>query len=1812
MRSPGLAAMTGPGPAEPADGPAAWLAAATARHRGGDLDGAAALYRRVLDRVPEHPLALQRLALIGCQTGVPASAVALVRGALAAVARGSWPGAVDLVACHDTLGTALAAVGDPNGAAAAHRAALALAPARAALWFNLANALKAGGAEAKTAAAALGRAVACDPCHAAARIGRANALAALGRAATAAGEFRAALALAPGHADALHGLGEAMAARGDDAAAVAPLRWAAAMAPTRAALAYRLAVALAEAGDRPGAIAACRATLAHDPGFAAAHDTLGSLIDRDGRPQAAVPCHRTAVALAPAVAPYHYNLANTARRIGRPEEAEQGLARARALDPTLAVARYNHAMVALGLGPSAEAWAAYDLRFTAGDAQPQRAIARPSWTGARLVDGRLLVWREQGIGDEVMFARHYPAAAARVGTDRLVIEAEPRLVAPIGRALPGVAVRAAADPPDPAADRSPPPDLACHLPAGSLARLVAPTLAAVGRDLAPILVADPDAARHWAARLAALPPGLKVGVAWRSALITEDRRSAYTALADWAPVLTVPGCVPVNLQYDDCAAELAAVERALGRRIAVWSELDLRHDLDAVVALIAGLDLVITAPTSVGELAGGVGVPVWRLTEPREWTMLGTGCRPWYPTMRVFARRSPESWAGVLARVARSLGRLRAAARPPAHRDAPKCARTTAPVAPTATVLLDRAIAAHRAGALDRALRDYRRVLAAEPDQVDAMHLCGLALHQAGRSAEARPLIRAALVRTPGFAQAFHHLGLVERALRRPAPAMRCLAIAVALAPDHAAAISHLARLAQDTAPVAVVEAQHRRALALDPALADAHANLGYLYETEGRYHEAERWYLRVIRLKPALADGHNNVGRIRQALSRPASAWFERALALDPGHALASWNRGLIRLARGELAGGWADITRRFETEALAPGRRLPVPRWDGTPLAGRRLLVWGEQGLGDEILFATCYGDLARFAAGGAIRLDCDRRLVELFRRAFPFADTRAAPDEAPSPRDSADPIDLQLAAGDLPGLVRPRLAAFPVGTAAVFSADPAQVAAWRERVAALGPGLKIGICWRSQVITAGRRASYTRLEDWAAVFAVPGCRFVSLQYGRTAEELARHRRRSGAVPIATWPDLDLKDDLEGVAALMTVLDLVVTAPTAVGELAAALGVPVWRFDTGDEAWSLLGTQVRPWYPTMGLFSDLSEPGRGGQASRALPGIARRLRRLAAMAARPAAPPRPRSPALPPSAPPAPDTTAAATPTRPALERRLASAAARHQAGDLATAAALYREVLAVDRTHPVALHLLGLVRQAEGAPQAAMKLIARAVHAAPAYVAAWINLGTVLQALGRHGDAVEAYRRALAQRPEAADALTNLGNALDSLDRLEEAASCHRRAIVCVPETATAHANLGQVLWRRRQLAAAEAAVRRALALDPRAAAALGTLGTIVRDLGRPAEAERCYRAALALAPDDPPLLSDLSRVLTARGATAEAYGCLTRALSRAPTLPSAQVNLALLRLGQGALAEGWPGYEHRFAARDAGVARRPIETATWRGEPLTGRTLLVWPEQGLGDELMFATLVPALGAAAADGRLALECDPRLVALYRRSFVGATVAPLAPTARATAPSTAGPSDLQIAAGSVPGRLATSLAAWPTGGAPLAADSAAVAGWRAALAALGPGLRVGLCWRSGDLSPDRRASYARLETWAPLLRVPGVVWVNLQYGRCEDELAAAERRLGVAVARFAALDRADDLDGLAALISALDLVISAPTAVGELAGCLGVPVWRIDRAGDWTTLGTRVRPWFPAMRLFADRALPAALARAGRALARAAAPRG
>lgn len=456
-------------------------------------------------------------------------------------------------------------------------------------------------------------------------------------------------------------------------------------------------------------------------------------------------------------------------------------------------------------------------------------------------------------------------------------------------------------------------------------------------------------------------------------------------------------------------------------------------------------------------------------------------------------------------------------------------------------------------------------------------------------------IARWATVLGPGRPAGWHALGVArvrqatDAGAPPPADVVRCFRRALVLTPQDIPASTDLAntlRLLREPDPARRVAQQ---AICLRPRSAVPWWTLAAaLFDLDG-ITEADRAARAAAILEPGRANGYGNRAQCLYRLGCFAEAIRDgsRAALIAPRDPQILANLGTYHLGAGNVAAGWQLFRHRIGRRLIDGSPHLPGPHWNGEP--GARLLALAEQGLGDEILFASCWPDLAQAVRDGrlaAVRIELDPRLRPLAARSFPeldWVDRDRTAGPADGIRRSADfGATHYVAAGDLPGLFRPSPGTFPEH-AGYLRPDPRRVAEFRRWLDAEAPGRRrLGLCWRSGLRTADRVKYYPGLADCRPLLSMAGCRIVVLQYDDFAEELTTltdSERASLLVP----PGLDLRDDQDGVAALLLALDRVISAETAVLALAGAVGAPTVGFGLGP-GWTALGLERSPWYPSVG----------------------------------------------------------------------------------------------------------------------------------------------------------------------------------------------------------------------------------------------------------------------------------------------------------------------------------------------------------------------------------------------------------------------------------------------------------------------------------------------------------------------------------------------------------------------------------------------------------------------------------------------------
>ncbi|WP_161957194.1 tetratricopeptide repeat protein [Aestuariivirga litoralis] len=527
---------------------------------------------------------------------------------------------------------------------------------------------------------------------------------------------------------------------------------------------------------------------------------------------------------------------------------------------------------------------------------------------------------------------------------------------------------------------------------------------------------------------------------------------------------------------------------------------------------------------------------------------------------------------------------------------------------------------------------------------------------------------------------------------------------------------------------------------------------------------------------------------------------------------------------------------------------------------------------------------------------------------------------------------------------------------------------------------------------------------------------------------------------------------------------------------------------------------------------------------------------------------------------------------------------ALALHQRGQAAAAQALYAQVLALEPGHFDSLHLMGLTFIQAGEPARGVELIRRAIALRSGFAEAHYNLGNALLTLGRPGEALESFTTALKLKPDDAQYHLEAGNALKDLKRNGEAVAAYDAAIRLDPTLAEAFNNRGIALKDEGRPDAALASYDAAIRLRPRYAEAHSNRGNVLKELGRHGEALACHDAAIALRPGYAEAHYNRANVLGEMKRHDEALASYDEALRLRPGYAEAEHNKAQLLLGMGRLKEGFARYHWRWKSPAFTGAAPRTGLPAWRGE--TGGHVLLWGEQGIGDEIFHASMLSLLPHGMS---VTVAADARLRGIYERSFPGLRLIASSDLEQAldeglTAQAAMG--DL----GAILGVDDTTIAArrMPY----LVADDARLALLRRDNPVLLQQPVCGLSWKSANKRFGAEKSL-RLIDLAPLLQTEGVTFVNLQYGEVADEIAEVRDALGVRVHEVAGLDVFNDIDGLLALVAGCDGVLTTSNVTAHLAGALARPGVVLVPTGKgclWYWQGGANNLWYPSLRRVAQ----------------------
>jgi tetratricopeptide (TPR) repeat protein len=924
----------------------------------------------------------------------------------------------------------------------------------------------------------------------------------------------------------------------------------------------------------------------------------------------------------------------------------------------------------------------------------------------------------------------------------------------------------------------------------------------------------------------------------------------------------------------------------------------------------------------------------------------------------------------------------------------------------------------------------------------------------------------------------------------------------------------------------------------------------GLQLKRDGRLEEARLIFETLVRRHPDHADSFSNLGNILMALGKTTEALerHEQALRLAPDSPGTGFNLSLALLKRGDFANGWV----AYENRLLMPNydalrSRLERPRWHGESLAGQTLLVWAEQGFGDTIQFARFLPLVAQ--QGGRVLFECQPEVAPLIRCIDGIADV--IPRGEPLPAH-----DVQC-----PLLSLPQVLGFDINTIP-----------GNEFVDTLKSGPRIplpdrqnekrsvGLVWRGSRRTNRPEPREVPPKALAELTGSNAAQFFSLQKDPGADDLAQ---------LGDVIDLDpMMTDFATTALLLNELDLVITIDTAVAHLAGTLGRPVWLLLPFAGEWRWLENRSdSPWYPTMRLFRQA----RPGDWAGVIAEVAAALRQQPS----------------------------------PAAAQHLANAADCQQQGQLGQAIEQFQQATAVDPENTTLLRLLADALRENNQPDEARACLDRAIELQPEDAGTHHELGLLLSGLGQAEAALGPYRRAIELQPGCADFHFNRGNAHYALGQVTDARRDYQRAAKLDPALAAAHFNLGQIAQDDGDYLTSAQAYKHAVDLNANYTDAMVNLGLTLRNLKETELAEECFwhilqrqpgepmagvnmaklqlerddpaaaeatcRSVLGPHPKHPETLLNLGVALQAQNRVEEAISVFNEFIAGEPHNPDGPFNLALAELAAGRWNDGWRHYEARWQTDNPLFAPRHPGVPRWTGEPLAGKRLLLFAEQGFGDTLQFCRYAPHLANAGA--RVVIECQPGLRALLQT---------LPGVAQVFEPGDPVPSaDFALPMMSAPLAFGTTPETVPNGnnGRYLFAEPSQIVP--------DSGLpRIGVVWAGRSRSwADNRSLPAGL--LADLLGACGeFAWFNLQLEPSDD----ARRIIDSTECITDLSPHISDFASTASLIESMDMVVTVDTAVAHLAGALGKPTCLLlPFAADWRwLLGRNDTPWYPNTRLF------------------------
>ncbi len=480
------------------------------------------------------------------------------------------------------------------------------------------------------------------------------------------------------------------------------------------------------------------------------------------------------------------------------------------------------------------------------------------------------------------------------------------------------------------------------------------------------------------------------------------------------------------------------------------------------------------------------------------------------------------------------------------------------------------------------------------------------------------------------------------------------------------------------------------------------------------------------------------------------------------------------------------------------------------------------------------------------------------------------------------------------------------------------------------------------------------------------------------------------------------------------------------------------------------------------------------------------------------------------------------------------------------------------------------LGNVIKYQGKLNEAITFYEKAISLKPDYADAYCNMANIFEEQGKLDKAMDAYKTVILLEPDDYLIYNKMGNVFKDQGNVEEAIKAFKKAILLKPNYASAYNNMGIALKDQGKLDEAIEAFKKAISLKVDYATAYSNIGNILKDQGKLDEAIEAHEKAISLKPDYADAYCNMGVIFKHQGDFDKAIKAYKKALFLQPDFAQAHLNFGITLLNCGRIKEGFNEYEWRWKTPDFLSSYRHFLKPIWDGQTsLKDKILLLWSEQGIGDTINWSSCLPLLTSRSK--HVILECQEKLVPLLRRSFPNIEVK----VENRSLDIKRDDFDLHLPMGSLYKNFIDEIIENDKADSFLVPDPGRVKFWKKRLKSFGKGPYIGLCWKSSVVSTYRLQHYPPISEWSPVLKTPEVTFINLQYKDYADDIVKVQDEFGVTIHNFDDLDQYDDIDNVAALTAALDMVVSTKATPPMISAGVGTPTKIANwKQSAWNTI--------------------------------------